>query len=946
MSYATGSVVSARSREWVVLPGSSEELLHVKPIGGHESETTAIIPDLETVTPATFDLPDPQQPGNFRSGRLLFDAARLAGRDNATALRAISRINVEPRAYQLVPLLMALRQDVTRLLIADDVGIGKTVEALLIARELLDRGEIQRIAVLCPPALAEQWQREMKEKFHLPAELVLAATAKRLERRVPGGLSLFEHLPITVVSLDYIKSDRRRNEFVRTAPELVIVDEAHTCTPAGGSATQQRYHLVRDLAADPDRHMLLLTATPHSGNVGAFDALIGLIDTSLVEEGSALSSDAARRRLARFFVQRRRPDIQRYLEQDTAFPTRASGELSYTLSAAYRAFLDDVLRFARTRVGRTDADSRERRIAYWSVLSLLRAVSSSPRAAAATLRTRAAVDEAENAGQADEIGRSTVMDLALEDEGDAVDLVAGADTPDSLPSDNDRRRLRELARAAAELEDHDAKRDAALQRVKALLKDGANPILFCRFVDTAHYLGTYLREKLPQTVRVETVTGEIPPDEREERVLSMADAEKCVLVATDCLSEGVNLQDAFQAVVHYDLAWNPTRHEQREGRVDRYGQRATTVYADALYGSDNPVDGMVLKVLLRKHKTIRSTLGIAIPVPVDPNDVLNALLENLILREELTGTSTSTTGQLEFDEFEEDIRRNTATMHQQWDAAAEQEKQLHTRFAQLSTIRPEEVAPIVQDARSVAGDSATVARLLENAVGLYRGTVRAETAGTLTVDPAGLPRALREILGTVPATFSLNGARRGATTLYRTHPVVADLASYVLDDALSGAAIAARSAVIRSTAVSQQTVVAILRVRYDLTQGGGGRRNRTDLVEDILPVAWFPGAPGDAQTQPRLLDQAEAATLFDAPPAGNVPAPLATQRLERIIASISDIIPALNAVADARAEEVARGHQKLREGMRRSTATVTVTAHHPPDILGLYVLLPQTGDEV
>lgn len=935
MNFETGTVVSARNREWVVLPGSSTDLLHVKPIGGHESETTAILTALEEVTPARFDLPDPQSPGNFRSGRLLFDAARLAGRDNATALRAIARINVEPRAYQLVPLLMALRQDVTRLLIADDVGIGKTVEALLIARELLDRGEIQRISVLCPPALAEQWQREMQDKFHLSAELVLAATAKRLERQIPGGLSLFEHLPVTVVSLDYIKSDRRRSEFVRTAPEFIIVDEAHTCTPAaGGSAAHQRYQLVRDLAADPERHLLLLTATPHSGNVGAFDALIGLIDTSLVEDGAALSSDAARRRLARYFVQRRRPDILRYLEQDTAFPDRATGELSYTLSPAYRAFFDDILRFARRRVGATAADTRERRIAYWSVLSLLRAVSSSPRAAAATLRTRAAVDEAEDAVQADAIGRSTVMDLALEDEGDAVDLVAGADTPETLPSDSDRRRLRELARAAAELEGHDTKREAALQRVKELLKGGSNPILFCRFVDTAHYLGNYLREKLPQSIRVETVTGEIPPDEREERVLSMADADKCVLVATDCLSEGVNLQDAFQAVLHYDLAWNPTRHEQREGRVDRYGQRATTVYADALYGSDNPVDGMVLKVLLRKHKTIRSTLGIAIPIPVDPNDVLNALLENLILKEELSGSAISAAGQLEFDEFEEHIRRNTATMHLQWDAAAEQESQLHSRFAQLSAIRPEEVSPIVQDARTIAGDSVSVARLIENAVGLYRGTVHSQPGGALAVDPTGLPRALREIFGNVPRVFSPGSVRSGADTLYRTHPVVADVASFVLDDALAGSGAASRSAVIRTTIVDQQTVVAILRVRYDLTQGGGGRRTRTDLVEDILPVMW------NASASPRLLDPHEASTLFEAPPAGNVPAPLAVQRLEQIIAAVPDLIPRLNAVADARAEEIARGHQKLREGMRRSTATVGVTAHHPPDLLGIFVLLP------
>ncbi len=137
--------------------------------------------------------------------------------------------NVEPRPYQLVPLLMGLKLDPVRLLIADDVGIGKTIEAALVARELLDRGEIRRIAVLCPPHLAEQWQGELAEKFHIQAELVLPSTVTRLERNTAAGQSLFDVYPFVIVSTDYIKSSRRRDDFVRGCPEFVIVDEAHTC---------------------------------------------------------------------------------------------------------------------------------------------------------------------------------------------------------------------------------------------------------------------------------------------------------------------------------------------------------------------------------------------------------------------------------------------------------------------------------------------------------------------------------------------------------------------------------------------------------------------------------------------------------------------------------------------------------------------------------------------
>ncbi len=160
-----------------MFPGSDDRLLLVRPLGGTDDEQTGLLLDLEPVNPAQFSLPDPGKPGDYMSCRLLRDALRLGFRSSAGPFRSFGKIALDPRPYQLVPLLMALKLDPVRLLIADDVGIGKTIEACLIARELLDRGEIQRIAVLCPPQLAEQWQKELQEKFHIDAELVLTHTA-------------------------------------------------------------------------------------------------------------------------------------------------------------------------------------------------------------------------------------------------------------------------------------------------------------------------------------------------------------------------------------------------------------------------------------------------------------------------------------------------------------------------------------------------------------------------------------------------------------------------------------------------------------------------------------------------------------------------------------------------------------------------------------------------
>ncbi|HPH95533.1 MAG TPA: DEAD/DEAH box helicase, partial [Anaerolineaceae bacterium] len=408
MTYTVGSLVKARGREWVVLPESKDDLLVLRPLGGSEDEVTGIYIPLEKVESATFDLPDATQIGDYRSARLLRDAVRLGFRSSAGPFRSFARIGFEPRPYQLVPLLMALKLDPVRMLVADDVGIGKTIEAGLVARELLDRGDIQRLAVVCPPPLAEQWQSELREKFHIEAELVLASTAARLERDLSLGESLFEHYPFVIVSMDYIKTDRRREEFKRACPEFVIVDEAHTCAfGAGSSARHQRHEMVKSLAQDRSRHMILVTATPHSGNEQAFRSLLGFLDDKFTDLPENLTGDENlqhRKNLARHFIQRRRADIRSYMQAETPFPVREDREETYKLSGGYKSLFERVLAYARESVLDKSGGQFHQRVRWWSALALLRSLASSPAAAAATLRNRASTAEAENPDEADEIG--------------------------------------------------------------------------------------------------------------------------------------------------------------------------------------------------------------------------------------------------------------------------------------------------------------------------------------------------------------------------------------------------------------------------------------------------------------------------------------------------------------------------------------------------------------
>jgi len=633
-AYAVGSLVSARGRDWVVLPGSDATMLVLRPLGGGEDDEAGVLLQHEAVTSATFPAPKASDLGDDRSARLLRDALRIGFRSTGGPFRCLAGLSVSPRAYQLVPLLLALRQETVRILIADDVGIGKTVEAGLIAAELLAQGTARGLTVLCPPSLASQWQQELTTKFGLEAELVLPGTVRRLERGLTGDESVFTRHPVTVVSTDFIKSDRRRHEFLRAAPDLVIVDEAHGSvnddSGKGPSGRTQRYRLLRDLTSDTSRHLVLVTATPHSGNEGSFRNLIGLLDERLAR--TDLSSEAGRRDLAEHLVQRRRADIRSYLQQDTKFPSdRQVQERSYLLSPAYRDLFDDVLAYVRGQVQDTSGTSLEQRVRWWSALSLLRSMASSPAAAAATLATRSASAAAASTEAADALGRTEVLDLAEDDATDSADAAPGALTVIGAGTHGGRV-LRQLQIRADELQrqpKEDAKLTLLVKEVRRLLKDGFQPIVFCRFMPTAHYVTAALRQELGK-VEVEVVTGEFPADERSERVAALAERageRDKVLVATDCLSEGVNLQEDFQAVIHYDLAWNPTRHEQREGRVDRFGQPRSIVRALLLYGEDTGIDGIILDVLLRKHEAIRKDLGISVAVPPQSDQVLAALLE-------------------------------------------------------------------------------------------------------------------------------------------------------------------------------------------------------------------------------------------------------------------------------------------------------------------------------
>ncbi|MFE9938349.1 DEAD/DEAH box helicase [Streptomyces hirsutus] len=967
-TYTAGSLVAARGREWVVLPESAADMLVLRPLGGSEDDIAAVFPAFEDVRSAEFAPPSAADLGDQRAAGLLRTALRIGFRSGAGPFRSLASIAVEPRAYQLVPLLMALRQRTVRLLISDDVGIGKTVEAGLIAKELLAQGEATRLAVLCAPALAEQWQGELREKFGIDAELVLASTVSRLERNLELGQSLFDKHPFTIISTDFIKSTRHREDFVRHCPDLVIVDEAHTCVaaddPAQGAASsassQLRYELLRKVSADADRHLLLLTATPHSGKESAFRNLLGLVRPELATLD--LETPAGRAKLAEHFVARKRADVRDYLTKEdgladdslaerTAFPSdRQTKDEEYRLTPAYRALLDDAIAYSRDRVEAAgEQGKREARIAWWSVIALLRSMVSSPAAAAQTLKTRSESATARTAHEADVLGAPVAADSADNDRLEGMDVAPGA-----AESEDAGARLLELAQRAEKLVGpaEDAKLKALTRHLKGLIAEGYHPIVFCRYIPTADYLAEQLDGKLGKKTKIAAVTGTLSPQQRLERIEQLAaeaaedgdPAARRVLIATDCLSEGVNLQHHFDAVVHYDLAWNPTRHDQREGRVDRYGQKRDQVRVITMFGEDNGIDGLVLKVLFKKHRQIKKDLGISVSVPDETaSGVTDAVVEWLLLH----GRQGSQESLFDMDGHQESFDR----IDREWSSAAEREKTSRSKYAQRA-IHPEEVAREVAAVRAALGGAEEVREFALEALRDLDALVRdpRDSTGDFTAQVGGTPAGLRDTLAATLGNRLVEQDReipfrttpaigRGEAALVRTDPAIGAVASYVLDSALDANALGPRPArrcgVVTTDAVTTRTTLLLVRYRFHLTLPS--RTGERQVVAEDARLLAYEGLPQRA----RWLDDDAATALLAARATANTHEQRARNQITRDLDALPDFAAHLTEYGTRLAAELDASHRRVRKANEEIVRGLKVVPQEPADVLGVYVYVPQ-----
>ena len=594
MEVSVGIKVAARGLEWDVTEVEALGAQQRVRLACSAGDLTGLEWDLLYPAEALSVLrtePRPDEAGPLDAWRR-YHTARLLEQIPGSAASP-GRIAIE--AYQRVPLLRALDMVRPRLMLADGVGLGKTVQAGLIAAELLVRRRAHRILIVCPPGpLLRQWEQEMRHRFGLRFAVMADATGLQAARR---GLELggnpFDAAALCLTSMDFAKSDRILAELERVSWDLVIIDEAHHCV---GEANQRR--LLAEVLARQSDGLLLLTATPHDGHDPHFASLMALLDPSLVDGAGWLIGNTYRQHVVRRLKSHiRTPSGSPLFRERIVTPVRVDVGGSASVLAFHKALSD----FVAPRLQRSGVNDA---LAF---VSLLKRSMSTIAACVATLRVvaeRYGIEPARERQRAlrawrRRVARYGVLTPVEEEDAaelEAEEMAATLTTADELTS------LIRLGEAAAA---NDPKLAALVLEIRLirLRHPGANILVYTEYADSQRAAV----QALAGVGTVLTISGADSEADRTRAAERCAEEDGIVLVSTDSLAEGLNLHQRCFHLIHLDLPYNPNRLEQRNGRIDRYGQRNDPEIR-YLYIAGTFEERLLLR-LIAKYEKARSCLS-------------------------------------------------------------------------------------------------------------------------------------------------------------------------------------------------------------------------------------------------------------------------------------------------------------------------------------------------
>ena len=562
--------------------------------------------------------------------RLVAEALRIRMAGLHDPMVAVSSSAVDPLPHQIKAVYgELLPRTPLRFLLADDPGAGKTIMAGLYAKELMLRGDLNRMLIIAPGSLVEQWQDELATKFGITAELLSREMITNLVDSNP-----FTRYPILIARMDQLaRSDDLLALLDASDWDLIVVDEAHRMSAnyySGELDTTRRYQLGQRLG-EITRHLLLMTATPHAGSESSFQAFMALLDPDRFEgeyRSGAHTTDTTG------LMRRMVKEELLTFEGKPLFPERIAETVPYQLSDGEKHLYDEVTRYVREEMNRAErlgSDNPRARTVGFALTVLQRRLASSTHAILRSLQRRRERLEAKRqemlnprfSPMEDAMANLPWTRLEDPDELDAeetenleeavVDAATAAQTVAELEFEIAQLdKLVDLARSVS-----DSGEDRKWTELRSLLLDddrlldsGHGPrklIIFTEHRDTLNYLTQQIRNVLGRADAVVTIHGGTQRGDR--RVIREAfthDPDVRVLVATDAVGEGLNLQ-AAHLMINYDLPWNPNRIEQRFGRIHRIGQKQVCRLWNLV--ADETREGQVFARLLDKMEAQRAAYG-------------------------------------------------------------------------------------------------------------------------------------------------------------------------------------------------------------------------------------------------------------------------------------------------------------------------------------------------
>ena len=668
-----GQLVSVRSRNWIVnevapstLPesglhglGNGQTLVSLASVEDDGlGEEIQVVWELEPGTRINDDVALPEPTGFDPPDQLnaFLDAVRWGASSSADVrnIQSPFRSGIDIEDYQLDPVVRAIQMPRVNLLVADDVGLGKTIEAGMVALELIIRHRARKILIVCPSSLQVQWQEQMRDKFGLDFRIVGSELMKELRRERGIHVNPWNHFPRLITSIDFLKRERPLRMFREILPgpndpmyprkfDLLIVDEAHNCAPSGRGkyATDSLRTKALRLLAPHFEHKLFLTATPHNGYPESFSALLELLDN----QRFARSTPPDRKQLDAVMVRRMKSDLPPRWDGSPRFPKRTLEPLEVPYTDEEKA-IHGVLKLYATLRSKRARDNAESMATDFVLKTLKKRLFSSPAAFLTTLNKhevslKTATKRANSLKPSVGILKREIdridEDYADDEEYDEAtgDAVEAATRLFSEPSDEELaliKRMRDWAERAC------SQNDSKARQLIAWLKEHIRPdgkwsdervILFTEYRATQKWLSEVMAsEGFTGQDRMMSMYGGMDSRTREAiKAAFQASPDQSpvrILLATDAASEGLDLQNFCSKLVHYEIPWNPNRMEQRNGRIDRHGQKSDRVRvfhfvskgykerqgrAFDVPASDLEADLEFLMRVAQKVETIREDLG-------------------------------------------------------------------------------------------------------------------------------------------------------------------------------------------------------------------------------------------------------------------------------------------------------------------------------------------------